>query len=238
MWKKLLIALMLAAQWQLMAAPENFHRVADGIYRSGQPSRAEFRELAADGFKSDLNLREYHSDKRALRGLGITEYRFPVAAGSLTEEQLFEALKIIRDVPRPILIHCWHGSDRTGAVVAAYRIAFEQWPVTKALEEMRRKEFGFHDRIYRNIPELLESIDWDRFRTRLFPEESETSGSNAAPNPPPKLTTLAAPAANNKQTNGRKIYGADAGTVLFGGVGSPGGISSDCAADDGCVGAV
>jgi protein tyrosine/serine phosphatase len=37
-------------------------------------------------------------------------------------DEIKQSLEIIKNAPKPILIHCWHGSDRTGVVAASYRI--------------------------------------------------------------------------------------------------------------------
>ncbi len=138
-----------------------------GIYRSKQPSQREFSSMERAGMKSILNLRNYHSDRSKIRGTALQEFRLRTNAGSFTEEEIFEALKIIRDAPRPILVHCWHGADRTGTVVASYRIAFQNWEVEAAIEEMMRPEYGHHSSIYSNLPTLLRSVDWARMRQRL-----------------------------------------------------------------------
>ena len=53
--------------------PTNFKAVDEelGIFRSGQPGRKEFEALAKRGFKSILNLRNYHSDLKLIRGLEL-----------------------------------------------------------------------------------------------------------------------------------------------------------------------
>ncbi len=158
-----------AAEVEQALLPENFHVVdaVRGIWRSGQPSREEFDTLAKRGLKSTLNLRRHHSDQSKLKGMPIVEFRLAVNAGDLTRADLLRAVRIVRDAPKPILIHCWHGSDRTGTVVAACRIVFSGWSVEKALAELRKSEYGHHALIYRNLPKLLESIDWEEFRREL-----------------------------------------------------------------------
>jgi tyrosine-protein phosphatase SIW14 len=42
----------------------------------------------------------------------------------------------------PILVHCKAGLHRTGFVVAAYRMEYEQWSRIEALEELRANRFG------------------------------------------------------------------------------------------------
>lgn len=149
--------------------PRNFHQVdaENRIFRSAQPDREEFLELERRGFRTILNLRNFHSDRRKIRGLKLREFPVPCNAGSMTEAHLARALQILRDEPKPLLIHCWHGSDRTGTVVAAFRIVFNGWETEAAIGEMCREEYGHHAGIYDNLPELLRSIDWGKMRSHL-----------------------------------------------------------------------
>jgi len=82
-----------------------------------------------------------------------------MAAGSVTEEDLRRVLASIRDAPKPVLVHCWRGSDRTGAVVAAYRIAFQGWTREQAIDELVNGGYGFHAASYPNIVNLIRSLD-------------------------------------------------------------------------------
>ncbi|HUV86117.1 MAG TPA: hypothetical protein VMX79_03305, partial [bacterium] len=47
---------------------------------------------------------------------------------------------------RPVFVHCHAGVDRTGFVVAAYRVKVEGWTPEKAYEEMAR--LGFHSFLF------------------------------------------------------------------------------------------
>ena len=146
---------------------ENFYKVSDKLYRSAQPSREGFRSLQTMGVTNVLNLRNYHSDEDESEGTDLNLLRRRMNAGSITEDDLRESLKMIRDAEGPVLVHCWHGSDRMGAVCAAYRIVFENWSVESALDEMFYEPFVHHRRIYTNIPELIRSMDWDAMRLEL-----------------------------------------------------------------------
>ena len=173
MRKFFLFLQMLAASLFLAAEegelPVNFHVVSTElkISRSGQPTAAQFRELARRGDKSVLNLRHFHSDARKLLNSGLTEYRLRLNAGSVSEKDLRNALEIVQCAPKPILIHCWHGSNRTGVVVAAGRIVFENWTLEQALAEMVEPRYGHHAGIYGNLPELLRKVDWQAMRDYL-----------------------------------------------------------------------
>jgi len=48
-----------------------------------------------------------------------------MAAGSITSDQVIAALRIITLSKYPVLVPCWHGSDRTGTVSAMYRTVFQ-----------------------------------------------------------------------------------------------------------------
>lgn len=123
---------------------KNFYRIGDGVFRSDQPSYACFRELEKFGIQEVLNLRNRHNDNNEAKGTEIRLHRLRTKASKIKESDLIEALKIIRDRKGPILIHCWHGSDRTGAVCAMYRIIFQRISKAQAIHEMVEGIFGFH----------------------------------------------------------------------------------------------
>ena len=147
--------------------PDNFHPVdaEAGVYRSSQPGQVEFRELARRGFRSVLNLRSHHSDLELIEGTGLREYRLLTHLFGF--EDMVEALRIVREAEKPLLIHCWHGSDRTGAVAAGYRIVFDGWTVEDALEEFTSRDYGHHRRLYRALPLMLRALDWEAVKAAL-----------------------------------------------------------------------
>ena len=162
-----------ATQERNDAYPKNFHKVNDDIRRSGQPDADEMAFLAASGeIRSVLNLRDYHDDADEVGTLDIERFDIPLSAGSITEDDLVRILRTVKRAPKPILIHCLHGSDRTGAAVAACRIVFEGWTVEQAVSELMEPEYGHHRTLYKNIPELIRKADWNRIRN----EAAEDSG--------------------------------------------------------------
>ena len=158
--------------------PKNFHKVNENLYRSGQPDEDEFKSLYTfNGIRSVLNLRENNSDKDEINAINrnwnnaVTLYEIPLDTGKISEDDLYKILTVIRDAPKPLLIHCWHGSDRTGCAVAAYRIVFENWSVEDAISELMKPEYGHHKNIYRNIPELLRKADWKKIKATVLNRE-------------------------------------------------------------------
>lgn len=146
---------------------ENSYRVSPELYRSGQPDEDGFRAIEAAGIKSILNLREYHNDRDEAAGTALTLLHYPVAAGKVTAQDLETILKMLRTAPKPVLVHCWHGSDRTGIVVAAYRIIEQNHSVDDAEKEFTEERFGHHEFWYGNLRRLLRQTDWSNLRSRL-----------------------------------------------------------------------
>ena len=156
-----------AAQAVELEGVENLHRVSAELYRSGQPTPVGFTNLQTLGIRSVLNLREYHKDTRRARHTDLHLMAYPVAAGQVTAADIENCLNLIAQAPKPVLVHCWHGSDRTGIVVAAYRIVFEGYSVQAAEAEFRTETYGHHEFWYGNLVELLRSTDWQAMRQKL-----------------------------------------------------------------------
>ncbi|ABW68982.1 phosphatase domain-containing putative toxin [Desulfosudis oleivorans] len=142
---------------------KNWHRVDDKVYRSAQPNAEEMNAVESFGIEEVLNLRNLFSDDDEAEGTGLVLHRIPSSAGRMTREQVTEALKIINDAKGPILVHCWHGADRTGAVVAAWRMAAHGWSAEAAIDEMVNGGFNFHA-TYDNLITLLKGLDVEQVR--------------------------------------------------------------------------
>lgn len=144
----------------------NLHRVDEDIYRSDQPTTQDFKLLEDLGIQEILNLRRFHSNRQETRDTNLKIHRIKTYAHTIGEEEVIDALKIIQQREGPILIHCLHGSDRTGAVVAMYRIVFHGLSKEEAIEEMEKGGFGFH-KIFRNIVRMIEQADIEMIRNEL-----------------------------------------------------------------------
>lgn len=145
----------------------NVYRVSADLYRCEQPGSDDIADLKALGMRTIFNLRNYHSDSKKFTAAGFTLLANPIDAGDVTEDYLVATLRQFRAAPKPVIVHCWHGSDRTGVFVAAYRIAFEGWTREAALDEFRHGGYGFHEKWYPNLVKLLESIDAEQLRRRV-----------------------------------------------------------------------
>ena len=138
---------------------ENFYCVSDNVYRSEQPQASDLPALKELGIKTVLSLRHYHHDSGEFDRAGITSLQHKMDAGSVSVTDLITVLRMMRSTPKPLLLHCWHGSDRTGFVVAGYRMVFMNWTAADAIEELRLGGFGHHASYYPNIAKVLKELD-------------------------------------------------------------------------------
>jgi len=78
-----------------------------------------------------------------------------------------DALRFFRIVSdtsmTPVLVHCQHGADRTGAMLAVYRAAAQGWTKREALCEMTGGGFGYH-RVWKNLPLWFKRLDIEALR--------------------------------------------------------------------------
>jgi protein tyrosine phosphatase (PTP) superfamily phosphohydrolase (DUF442 family) len=142
----------------------NLYRVSDELYRSDQPSAEGMQNLKRLGLKTIINLRSFHSDRDEIGGTGLAYEHIFMKAWHPEEKEVVRFLKIVTDPRRaPVLVHCQHGADRTGTVIAVYRIAVQGWSKAEAIREMTGGGFGFHP-IWSNLPKWIEKLDMDRIK--------------------------------------------------------------------------
>ncbi len=144
----------------------NFYRVAPNFYRSGQPTEAGFRALKTRyGVRTVISLRDFHSDEPYVTGLGFDVHRIGMHTWHIEREDLAQALHKLRVALRrgPTLVHCQQGSDRTGIVVALYRILYQGWSREAAIDEMEHGGFGYHD-LWFNIVAFVKNVDTEKLK--------------------------------------------------------------------------
>lgn len=146
---------------------DNAYQVSPELYRSEQPGEEAFAQMEEMGLKSVLNLRTAQTDSGVTESTNLELYLVKTGAATMTEDQLLEALKVIRDAEPPVLVHCWHGSDRAGAVVAAYRVVFEDWSKDAAIDEYKNGGYGYKKILYPNLAKLIENLDVARMKAEL-----------------------------------------------------------------------
>jgi uncharacterized protein (TIGR01244 family) len=137
----------------------NLHKVNDHLYRAGQPRPGDIKKLAEMGIKTIINLRGANQSTRAAeaeaRQAGMAYFNIPMRGLARPSDKEIERVFAIINAPEnwPVLIHCKRGSDRTGTVVAIYRMVNDGWSAREAIAEAQQMGmswimFGMRDYVF------------------------------------------------------------------------------------------
>lgn len=132
----------------LFAAPVvegvgNFQRVDDHVYRGAQPTREGFSNLNKLGIKVVVDLREPGDrsvlENKIVSAAGMKYISVPMnGMATPKSESVQKVLALLEDNSTgPVFVHCKRGADRTGGVIACYRIEHNGWKNARALVEAR-----------------------------------------------------------------------------------------------------
>ena len=131
----------------LINEAKNFYRVDERLFRSAQLDGSDAAKLHELGIKSIVNLRHFSrgGDRRAF-GDQFWLANKPLQSWEIKPAQIADVLRTIRERQKKgaVLVHCYHGADRTGLVVAMYRVIYQGWSLDAARSEMIEGGYGFH----------------------------------------------------------------------------------------------
>lgn len=157
----------------------NLNRINSSLYRSAQPTKKGFEFLSQQPvlyptdqpIKTVLSLRAFHEDYEVMPSsspLRLEQIRFNTWHPE--HEDVIKFLRIVTTPEfQPVLVHCQHGSDRTGTMIAIYRIVVEGWTKEQAKKEMVQGNFGFHP-IWQNLLKYIDHLDVDALKAELAKE--------------------------------------------------------------------
>ena len=132
----------------------------DVLWRGAKPDVVAATELVNRGVRVVVNLELAHDDRDAFRDARpalsqprtILYFRIRewepnvVIASGLLDRHVAEFIAITRSHAKPIYVHCRSGQNRTGVMVAAYRVLEQRVPVELAVAEMAAyKGFWFKE---------------------------------------------------------------------------------------------
>ncbi len=133
----------------IVGAPiANFRQADAWLYRGGQPDAEGMRYLNELGVRTIISFRWWKSaiitEKLAAQAFGIAFESIPLNYWTYPSLEVVDRFLALLDdqQKRPIYMHCKHGSDRTGVMLAVYRMARQGWTANQAYREM--KACGFH----------------------------------------------------------------------------------------------
>jgi protein tyrosine/serine phosphatase len=114
--------------------------VEPGLLRGSRPSAAGVAWLKRHGIKTVINLRRFHyeTERAQVEAAGMRFEHIPLEASDPpSEAQINRFMALATDEAlRPIYVHCAQGVDRTGTMVAVYRMERQGLSNGEALTEM------------------------------------------------------------------------------------------------------
>ena len=167
----------------------NLFQVSPELYRSRQPSTVALKNILAqhpfvEG-SAPINtvvelLATRDVDGEVLGDSSPVHHQWlkfnpfhPVDADVLT------FLRIVTDkASQPVLVHCAQGSDRTGMMVAIYRIVVQGWSKDDALKEMVEGGYGFHP-FFQDLVRYVRNLDVDALKGTLAQAGPWQNATNA-----------------------------------------------------------
>jgi tyrosine-protein phosphatase SIW14 len=146
----------------------NFGQVSNTLFRGAQPSTDGYTPLHNMGVSIIVNFRdeasEIATEKRQVESAGMKYVGIPWNGHNQpSNSQVAQFLELVRANPDArIFVHCKAGADRTGVMVAAYRIALEHKAVADAVAEMHRYHYKWFflphlERYVKSLPQLLQT---------------------------------------------------------------------------------
>lgn len=116
-------------------------------------------ELQHMGVKTIVNLRGFHDDEVLPKGASVSYVSIRFHTWHPEEKDMVKFLKIVTDpAKQPVFVHCKRGIDRTGTMVALYRIAVQGWTKDEAVREMTQGGFGYDD-MFPNLVTYVKELD-------------------------------------------------------------------------------
>lgn len=163
-----------SAEWaQSVGNQYNLYQMTPTLYRSALPDNNAAPLLEKLKIGTVINFLP-ESDADWLTSPGIRQIQLSYRTNHVDDSDVLTALRAIREAEGPVLMHCKHGSDRTGLMAAMYRVVIQGWSKEEALNEMTLGGFGTSNDFKDGIRYMM-SADADKLRTALANGDCSTS---------------------------------------------------------------
>lgn len=122
-------------------------QVSPGIYRGPRPTLQDAAQLADLRIRIMISLEGKEEDEKEIKEFpAMLVFTLPITFSEIyltgIGQPYFDyILETINLVAKPVLVHCQYGQDRTGLIIAGYRVKECGW--TKAQAEAERNQYGY-----------------------------------------------------------------------------------------------
>ncbi|KPG97615.1 dual specificity protein phosphatase family protein [Pseudomonas sp. RIT-PI-r] len=164
------------ADWaQPVEVQYNLFQISPTLYRSALPDGGAVPLLKNLKVATVINFLP-EADSDWLSEPGINQLQLPYRTNHVDDADVLKTLRAIQaaEASGPVLMHCKHGSDRTGLMAAMYRVVVQGWSKEDALSEMTQGGFGESGH-FRDSVRYVMQADVDKLRTALANGDCSTS---------------------------------------------------------------
>ncbi|MCB8563625.1 dual specificity protein phosphatase family protein [Fusobacterium ulcerans] len=147
---------------------DNFYKVSETLFRSEQPTEDGMKNIEAFGIGTVISLRSRQKDVELAKNTELNLIHVSMRAWNPKYEDAVKVMYFLNPNnpetnKKPILIHCYHGADRTGMMVALYRMVYQNWEREEALDEMLNGGYGYHS-MWKDIVAFIKTVDIEQLR--------------------------------------------------------------------------
>lgn len=153
----------------------NLYQVDYLLFRSEQLRAEDIPLLKSNDIDAILNLRIFgqRSNHKLLNhitdNMNVSLHNYPLKTWYVTPQEVAKALiqiRVLKMQNKRVLVHCYHGSNRTGLIIAMYRIIEQDWSIEQAKLEMVTGDFGYHP-MWVNLRAMLNSATVAEVRAQM-----------------------------------------------------------------------
>lgn len=148
----------------------NLYQIDEKLFRSQQLEEKEYELLRELQVETIISLRFFDrdEDEEVFAGKGLELVNIPLKTWNIKAEEVAKVLWEIEKYQKEgaVLVHCYHGADRTGIVSAMYRVIYQNWTLEEAKRELIEGPYGFHS-IWKNIQNFFTEENEKIIRTEL-----------------------------------------------------------------------
>jgi len=169
----------------------NFQKVDDHVYRGAQPTAEGFANLKKLGIKIVIDLREpgdrSAAEDKVVSAAGMQYVSVPMYGMETPKNQSVQkALALMEDASvGPVFVHCKRGADRTGGVIACYRVEHDRWKNERALAEAKSMGMSWFQKAIQSYVMKYQPRNLDTLAAKTF---------DASTSAPPAIAAIPAPA--------------------------------------------
>ena len=124
---------------------KNFGQMDDRFFRGAQPKESDYKQLAALGIKTIIDLRNDAKPyaKQSAEAAGMKYVNIAMSDKDYPpSEKIAEFLKLVDDpTTGKFYVHCAGGRHRTGVMGAVYRFNQYNWNYDQVYAEMKKYDF-------------------------------------------------------------------------------------------------